>query len=337
MLVKLGDLKLKRPYLLFLKINMLEVVSLGEILVEIMRKRRDVPHNQVGEYLGPFPSGAPAIFADAAARLGLKVGFIGVVGDDDFGHMVLNRLREDGVDVKYVRVLPGYTTGTAFVMYYSTGERKFIFHLRHAAAGQLSPEDIDPDYIRSAKVLHVMGSALAVSESSREAVYKAVEIASEAGVTISFDPNLRPELLGVEKIREICKPVIEHAQIFLPSRGEIKPFAGVDDPREAALKVFEKGVNIVVVKMGSEGSLAVTKDGVTHIPAYPVEEVDPTGAGDVYDAAFILGYLKGWSIEKTLKFANAAGAIKVTRFGPMEGPISFEEVANFLRERGEKF
>jgi len=312
------------------------VISLGEILVEIMRKKRDVPHSVPGEYLGPFPSGAPAIFIDSVARLGESAGFIGVVGDDDFGKMLINRLKGDGVDVKYIRILPGYTTGTAFVMYYSTGERKFIFHLRHAAAGQLSPEDVDPSYIKSAKVLHVMGSALAVSNSSKEAVYKAVEVAHESGVTVTFDPNLRPELLSVEYIREICKPVLEKCKVVLPSGTEATVLTGEKDPIQAGVKLIESGAEIAVIKLGAKGSIAVTEEEVFKAPAYDVEEVDPTGAGDVYDGAFVVGMLKGWNLEKTLDFANAAGAIKVTRFGPMEGPLNFNEVTEFMKKTKKK-
>ncbi|HDJ89828.1 MAG TPA: sugar kinase [Thermoprotei archaeon] len=308
------------------------IVALGEILVEIMRKKRDVPHNVVGEYLGPYPSGAPAIFADAVARLGESIGFIGVVGNDDFGKMLIERLKKDGVDIKYLRIMDEYTTGTAFVMYYSSGERRFIFHLRHSAAGQLSERDIDEEYIANAKILHVMGSAIAVSKSSMNAIYKAVRIAYENNIKISFDPNLRPELLSVEKIREICKPVLEKSSFILPSKGEAEVLTGISDPRKAGKKLLEIGAEIVVIKLGSNGSIGFLDDRIIHIPAYSVEEVDPTGAGDIYDAAFIVTYLKNWDIEEILRFANAAGAIKVTRFGPMEGPISFEEVIKFINK-----
>jgi len=308
------------------------IITLGEILVEIMRKNRDIPHNVVGEYLGPFPSGAPAIFADAVARLGGSIGFIGVVGNDDFGKMLIERLKKDGVDIKYLKILDEYTTGTAFVMYYSSGERKFIFHLRHAAAGQLSEKDIDEEYIANAKILHVMGSAIAVSKSSMNAVYKAARIAYENNVKISFDPNLRPELLSVDKIREICKPVLERSSFILPSRGEAEVLTGLRDPKSAGKRLLEIGAEIVVIKLGSEGSMGFLDDKIIHIPAYSVKEVDPTGAGDIYDAAFIVTYLKGWDIKEILRFANAAGAIKVTKFGPMEGPMSFEEVMNFIKK-----
>ncbi|RLF23834.1 MAG: sugar kinase [Thermoprotei archaeon] len=313
------------------------VIALGEILVEIMRKERDVPHDRPGVYLGPYPSGAPAIFIDSVARLGESAGFIGVVGDDDFGRMLIRRLKEDGVDTSRIRVLPGYTTGTAFVMYYSSGERKFIFHLRHAAAGQLRPEDVDPDYIKEAKVIHIMGSALAVSDSSREACYKAVDIAYRAGITISFDPNLRPELLDVSIIRRICEPVLTRCQAIMPSGKEAEALVGEADPMKAAEKLIEKGPEMAIIKMGDEGSLLITREGrVIKEPAFEVEEVDPTGAGDVFDGAFIVAWLKGWDLQKALEFANAAGAIKVTRFGPMEGPVSFDEVMEFMRKAKKK-
>jgi len=312
-----------------------EIVTLGEILVEIMRKDRDVPHNVPGVYLGPYPSGAPAIFIDTAANLGVSSGFIGVVGEDDFGELLLNRLRKDGVDTSLVRVAKGYTTGTTFVMYYSSGARKFIFHLRHSAAGQLSPDDVEEDYIARSKILHIMGSSLAVSESSRKACYKAAEIAQNSNVTVTFDPNLRPELLDVETIRKICEPIIKSCRVILPSRDEAATLTGIRDPVEAGKRLIEMGPEIAVIKMGDEGAVAVTEGEVLFEPSFDVHEVDPTGAGDVYDAAFIYGLLKDWPLSRTLEFAGAAGAIKVTKFGPISGPSSIEEVEEFIR-RGKK-
>jgi len=309
-----------------------EVISLGEILVEIMRKQRDVPHNIPGIYLGPYPSGAPAIFIDSVARLGVSAGFIGVVGKDDFGQMLRDRLAMDGVDTKHIRISSDHTTGTTFVMYYSSGERKFIFHLRHAAAGQLNPKDIDPNYFSNAKVLHISGSSLAISESSKEACYKAVNIARKREVKITFDPNLRPELINVGYIREICRPVLTVSDVVLPSKTEIEVLTGISDPIEAAKEIIKIGPKLVIVKLGGEGSIAVTKvSEIVKAPAFHINEVDPTGAGDVFDAAFVVGMLKGWPLQKILEFANAAGAIKVTKFGPMEGPENINEVLEFIR------
>ncbi|MEM0223912.1 MAG: sugar kinase [Thermofilum sp.] len=314
----------------------LDVITIGECLVEIMRYKKDVPHSVPGTYLGPYPSGAPAIFADACARLGLKSGIIGAVGKDDFGMMLLDRLRADGVDVSRVKVLDDHTTGVAFVTYFSSGSRQFIYHIKHAAAGQIFPGDVDPDYVKNSRLLHLMGSSLSINDNCREACYKAVEIAERHGRIITFDPNLRPELLDVSIIRKICTPVLEVAKAVLPSGIEAEALTGLRDPIEAGKKLLEYGPEIAVIKLGEKGSIAVTRDEVVKIPAIKVNEVDPTGAGDVYDAAFVLGLLNNWPLRKTLRFANAAGAIKVTRFGPMEGPLSREEVEELLREHGEE-
>ena len=136
--------------------KILDVITIGECLVEIMRDKRDVPHSVPGTYLGPYPSGAPAIFADACARLGLKVGIIGAVGKDDFGKLLLDRLKGDGVDVSRMKVLEDNTTGVAFVTYFSSGSRQFIYHIKHAAAGQIFPEDVDLDYVGGSRLLHLM-------------------------------------------------------------------------------------------------------------------------------------------------------------------------------------
>jgi sugar/nucleoside kinase (ribokinase family) len=310
-----------------------DIVSLGEALVEIMRRSRDIPFTVPAEFLGPYPSGAPAIFADAAARLGARSGFIGVVGADDFGYVVADRLRMDGVDLTYFRMVEGYTTGIAFVAYGSNGSRKFIFHLRYSAASLLSPDDIDRDYIASARFLHIMGSALSVSPSCRDACYKAVRIASDSGVKISFDPNLRPELLPVEKIREICRPVWERSYLILPSGEEATMLTGLEDPRDACDRLLSMGAEIVALKMGCEGSTIYTRDREVYIPAFRVEEVDPTGAGDTYDASFVVGLLRGWSLERIGVYANAAGALSVTRFGPMEGCPTLSEVEDLIKRQ----
>ncbi len=313
------------------------VISLGEILVEIMRKEKDIPHTVPGIYIGPLPSGAPVIFIDTVSRLGVSAGFIGIVGKDDFGSMLIKRLEEDKVDISHIKVLDGYTTGIAFNMYYSSGERRFVFHLRHSAAGQLSPKDVDEEYIANSKALHIMGSSIAVSKSSMEAVYKAVDIAYDNKVMISFDPNLRPELLSVEKIREICEPVLKKSKIVLPSGSEAYTLTGEKDLLASGKKLLDRGVEIVAIKNGNKGSVIFSEDSILNIPAFKVSEVDPTGAGDMYDAAFIVGYLKKWPLYKIGVFANAVGAIKVMNFGPMEGPKNIEEIYSFIKEKGGVF
>ncbi|MEM2717987.1 MAG: sugar kinase [Candidatus Bathyarchaeia archaeon] len=301
-------------------------------MVEVMRAARDIPFDVPAEFIGPYPSGAPAIFADAVAKLGFPSSIIGAVGNDEFGMLVLNRLRSDGVDVSHVKVLRNYLTGIAFISYFSDGSRRFIFHLKQSASSRISTKDINADSIAGFKHLHIMGSALLIAKSVREACYKAVEIAHEVGITVSFDPNIRLELMPLEKVRKICEPIIEKTNMILPNIEEIRALTGSHDMESACNNLLGKGVKIVALKMGRLGSTIWGEGWKKHIPAFRVNEVDPTGAGDVYDAAFVVGLLRGWSFEKIGYYANAAGALAVTRFGPMEGCPTHNEIIEFMKK-----
>lgn len=307
-----------------------EIIAIGEALVEIMRPERDLPLDRPGPFLGPYPSGAPAIFADAAARLGARTGFIGVLGDDDFGRCLRQRLEEDGLELSCLRTSEAHTTGCAFVAYFADGSRQFIFHLRHAASGTLCPDDVQASYLEEARFVHIMGSALALSESSRQACYEAVRLGKAVGARISLDPNLRPELLGLELVRQVCAPVLEVADVILPSGAEARMLTGATDDEEAG-RALAQGQRVVALKRGAQGSTVFTATEEIAVPAFPVQEVDPTGAGDCYDAAFVVGLLRGWSLAKVARFANAVGALAVTRQGPMEGA---PDLATALRMAG---
>ncbi len=316
-----------------------DIISLGELLVEIMRTEVDVPHGRIGSlYKGPFPSGAPANFIDTAARMSksfnLSTGFIGVVGNDEFGEVVLKKLKSDGVDISKIRVDNSRTTGIAFNQYNSDGSRKFIF--ASGAAGQTSPDDIDKEYFSNIKALHIMGSSLSISESSRESCYKEIKIARSLNphVIISFDPNLRPEMLDIKTIIEISKPVLDKTTILFPSGEEAERLAGIKGDIKASKQLIKKGVKIVVLKQGKEGCTIFTSefvDGI-RIPGFEVEEIDPTGAGDSFDGAFIVGYLAGWDLKRVGLFANAVGALKVQFFGPM-ADTSYEEVIDLMKKK----
>jgi sugar/nucleoside kinase (ribokinase family) len=309
----------------------MDVLTIGETIVEFIRIGRNQPHYETGEYAGPFPSGAPAIFIDTASRLGLKAAIIGGIGDDDFGNVLKNRLFEDRIDVKYLFTREGYTTGIAFVTYYSDGSRRFVFHLKYSAAAQIKPSDVDEDFVKSFKVLHIMGSTLSIGEAIREACYKAVKIASRFGTMVTYDPNLRRELISPRMIKRLSEPVLKTAEIIMPSQKELFDLTGKNNIKEASREILKKGASLLVVKMGDKGSLGVTEQEVVSEPAYIVREVDPTGAGDAFDAAIIYGYLKKQPLKEILEFANAVGALKVTRMGPMEVPENISKVRSFMR------
>ena len=310
------------------------IVSIGEALVEIMRPGRDQPLDRPGEFLGPYPSGAPAIFADAAARLGADVGFVGAVGQDAFGDCVLDRLRGDGIDCSAVGRVPERLTGIAFVAYHTDGSRRFLFHLADSAAAMVAPEQVPEAYLADTRVLHVTGSALTFGTSLRETCYRAARLVHAHGGRVSLDPNLRPELVSVDEIRTICAPILELAEVILPSGDEATTLTGAADPNEAAQQLLEGSAALVALKQGAAGSTLCTRNERLHIPAFHVEEVDPTGAGDCYDAALLVALLEGMPLPEAGTFANAVGALATTRFGPMEGTFCRDEVLAFMAAQG---
>jgi len=313
-----------------------QIISLGELLVEMMRVEVDIPHGIIGAtYKGPYPSGAPAIFIDTVSRMSkpfkFTTGYIGVVGNDEYGECIIKRLQNDGVDVSQIRYLNDKTTGIAFNQYNSDGSRKFIF--AKGAAGETSPMDVKENYFEDVKILHIMGSALFISKTSRDACYRAITLAKNKNphVIISFDPNIRPELLSLEEILEICLPILEKTDIFLPSGEEAEIIAGLKNPLKACQKLLKMGPKIIALKQGKKGCTIFTSENSEGIDinGFLVNEKDPTGAGDSFDGAFIVGYLAGWDIHKIGLFSNAVGALKVESFGPM-AYTSYEEALKLM-------
>ena len=306
------------------------IIAAGEALVEIMRTELDQPLDRPGTFAGPFPSGAPAIFASAAARLGGSVGMVATIGDDAFGRCIADRLQADGLDLQALRVSPERLTGMAFVSYRSDGERAFLFHLHDAAAAAVTLEQIPAGYLEGVQHLHITGSSLSVGTSLREVCYALAHEVSQRGGTISLDPNLRPELMPVDEIRAICQPILEVTTYLLPSGAELLGLVDADTPEAGARKLIARGIKLVGLKRGAAGSTLFTQDQTLEIAPFEVTEVDPTGAGDCYAAGLVTALLGGWDLSTAGMFANAVGALATTRLGPMEGTFGLSDVAQFM-------
>jgi sugar/nucleoside kinase (ribokinase family) len=307
-----------------------KVVSLGTMLVEIMRIALDEPFEQSGTFAGPFPSGDTPVYVNAVARLGHSAGFIGAVGQDGFGRCILNRFAEQGVDATHVRVLPDRTTGIAFVSYASDGSRQFIFHWREAAAGQIGPDYVPEDYCASAAWLHLTGGNLVITDASYEACLRAMK-AMPPGARVSFDPNIRREWLN-DKIMHQWQPIIARADYILPSAGEAMLMLGMEDDEAACRQLAGQG-KVVLQKRGELGCRVFANGESFAIQGYAVPEIDPTGAGDTFCAGFTAAMLDNLDLRSAARFANAVGALAVTRKGPMEGAPTRKEVDELMRSQ----
>ena len=308
-----------------------KVLTVGEILVEIMATTKGDGFREPQPLVGPFPSGAPAIFIDQIGRLGTPAAIISRVGDDDFGRLNLDRLIADGVDVSGIEVAKGEATGSAFVRYRPDGSRAFVYNIAHSATGKLTVTPDAEALMESCDHMHVMGTALSapgLSQVAREAVARI----TARGGTLSFDPNLRPEILNTPGLREALYEVLAQTNLFLPSGEEIYLFTEADDEAAAVKELLDRGVGDIVIKRGNQGASHFNRAGRTDVAPLSTDEVDPTGAGDCFGGAFVSFWLAGASPETALRYANAAGANAVTKVGPMEGAATREELDALLEQ-----
>ena len=309
-----------------------DILTAGEILVEIMRKERDIPLWVQGDFSGPYPSGAGAIFIDQVALLGHSAGIVGAVGNDGFGHRTVRRLHADGVDVSFIQVLDDATTAVAFVSYASTGERTFIYHIPNAAAGLF--ENPPEQRLKGVRLFHVMGCSLMASRRMRERINRIAEQVKADGGLVSLDPNIRVGLLKDESLDDVIGTVLGLSDILLPGERELLSITGKGSVEEAADFLLSEKVKALVVKKGKNGALYMDGGQCFEVKPFVIDEVDPTGAGDAFDAGFLCGYLEGLDPVKCLGLGSACGALNASHFGPMEGVFHRSYVEYFLTRHG---
>lgn len=306
-----------------------KVITIGEILVEIMAVSPGNGFREAIELVGPFPSGAPAIFVDQMAKQGRPCAIVSCVGDDDFGWLNIERLSRDGVDVSAVDIHADAVTGSAFVRYRPDGQRDFVFNIKHSANGHIGLTEAARVAIAGAGHLHVVGSSL-VSPAIMDTVDFALEAIKGRGGTVSFDPNIRKEMLGAVALSDALSRVLKLTDLFLPSGSEVLLFSEQQNELAAIREILSRGVSAVALKQGAAGARYLDADTDVFAPAFKVAEVDPTGAGDAFGATFVAGWLQGLAPLDNLRRANAAGALAVGRKGPMEGTSTSAEIASFL-------
>ena len=309
---------------------MSDVWIMGELLVEIMRPKPGMTLAEPGLFRGPFPSGAPGIFIDTIARLGHSASIVSGVGDDDFGRCILDRLKADGVCTDFVAVFPDRSTGVAFVTYLKDGSRRFIFHWDGTPA--VMAQVPDPARIGNPRFFHVMGCSLMANDTFRRRVFDAVELFAGRGARITFDPNIRFELLRDRTPQKLVEPLLRRCSILFPGEKELAILSGRENPDEGARLLFDRfPLEAVVLKRGSRGCSVISPAGRIDVPAFRIHEVDPTGSGDCFDAGFLCGQLEGKDFKQSARVAAAVGAINAQAFGPMEGRISPAAVQAILR------
>ena len=314
-------------------------ICIGEILVEIVATTEGTGFTEPQPLIGPYPSGAPAIFIDQCGRIGGSAAMVGTVGADDFGRVNTERLARDGVDISAVAIDPDLPTGSAFVRYSPDGTRDFVFNMWTSAAGRIVWSDPVEALVARAGHLHVMGTLL-VRHEVWDLIERAAGRIKARGGTVSLDPNLRKELRADGDLARRFAQMVAMSDMVLPSGDELHLAAGLDPStgEAAALdRLFELGVAEVALKRGAAGSSSIRADGSrVDVPAFRVEETDPTGAGDCFGGAYVACRRLGMTPHQALVYGNAAGARNVTFRGPMEGAGTRAELDAFIATTGRR-
>ncbi|MGI9389148.1 MAG: carbohydrate kinase family protein [Boseongicola sp.] len=305
----------------------LTIFAIGELLVEFASHREGCALAELSDFSGPYPSGAPAICIDQAARMGAQTALYGGLGEDNFGKVLMDRLQSDGVDTNGIQRVPNKTTAVAFVSYFKDGSRTFIFHIDNTAADAFEPGRIRVP--AEPTILHVSGASLG-NAKMREAIERAVSEVAASGGRVSCDPNARPELMSDPQTRAALFNIMAKSTYLFPSTSDLDFLFPDKSEDEAVRELLGHGAEIVALKRGEEGCVVFTGSQRFSLSGHAVDEVDPTGAGDCFCGTFLAMLAKGRTPRDAGICANAAGAIAVTRRGAMEGNSSPREIDQFI-------
>ncbi|MFJ9715114.1 5-dehydro-2-deoxygluconokinase [Streptomyces sp. NPDC101213] len=290
-----------------------DLITMGRIGVDLYPLQTGVPLSRATSF-GKFLGGSATNVAVAAARLGRDTAVITRTGDDPFGAYLHEALRDFGVDDRWVTPVPGLPTPVTFCEVFPPDDFPLYFYrLPKAPDLEIDAHDLDLDAVREARVFWVTGTGLS-EEPSRTATLAALAHRAKAGITV-FDLDWRPMFWSdPDAARPFYAEALKHATVAVGNLDEVEVATGVRDPHAAARALLDAGVELAVVKQGPEGVLAVdSAGGRAEVPPLPVRVLNGLGAGDAFGGSLCHGLLAGWDLEKTVRHANAAGAIVASR------------------------
>jgi fructokinase len=320
---------------------MAEVLCVGDLLIDFVPTVTGTGLIDAQAFQ-KAPGGAAANVAVGLARLGAKSAFMGMVGDDPFGHLLADTLRAAGVDTTSLRFTTKARTALAFVSLRADGEREFLFY-RHPSADMLfGPADVDTDAVEAASVLHFDSISLA-SESPRAACLFAADRALAAGKLVSYDVNLRlPLWPDAATAAAGIRAGLAKAHIVKLSDDELEFLTGSRHPGAVREQLWHESLRLVTVTRGAAGSTWLTPTAQGDVSSVKVAAVDTTGAGDGFMAGLLAGLLRDPELlahparlDRLCRFANVVGALTTTERGAIPALPTRAAVEAFLAAQGE--
>ncbi|QCX32888.1 sugar kinase [Caloramator sp. E03] len=277
-------------------------------------------------------AGAESNVAIALSRLGRSVGWFSRIGDDEFGRFIINTIRGEGIDVSRVVVDGTNPTGILFKERFLKSNPNVYYYRSNSAASFLSENDIDENYIKEARILHITGITLDISKSAREAAFKAMRIAKENGVLVSFDPNIRLKLCKKEEAVPVIKEALTLCDIVFPGIDEGKIIFKKDNERDIAEEILNLGAKVAAVKLGEKGCYIKSRYEESYVEGFRIDRIEDTvGAGDGFAAGFLHGYLNNLLLSECGRIANAVGAMAIAVKGDMEGFPTLRQLDEFMK------
>jgi 2-dehydro-3-deoxygluconokinase len=310
-----------------------ELVTAGEVMTLVLAEPPELLRSATR--LRRSLAGAESNVAIGLARLGVRSRWIGVLGDDPLGDAALATLRGEGVDVAFVRRDPDAPTGVLLRDAPLLLPIQVVYHRSAAAGARLGPEDIPPEAVAGARMVHVTGITAALSPSCAAAAATLAKHGREAGAEVVLDPNYRSRLWSIEDARSGVETLAGLADVVLVGEEEGRLLTGGSEPSALAGWFLDRGAALVVVKRGAQGAWATDGDEVWAALGFAVDPVDVVGAGDAFAAAFLAGRLAGHAMVACLRAGNAAGAAACRAYGDIEGLPTAAELTALLDGAGD--
>lgn len=277
-------------------------------------------------------AGAESNLAIGVSKLGHSAGWIGRLGKDEFGEYVQNSIRAEGVDTSRVVFDREHRTGVMFKQMRNASETSVFYYRENSAASHLSPDMLDEAYMAEADIIHLTGITPVLGDGCRETVEAAMDLAERHEKLISFDPNIRRKLWKDRDFVPMLRHMMFRAQIVLLGADEAEALMGTCEPSRVMDLLFDKGrAEYVAVKNGAKGACVGDGERCVEIPAFPCTCIDPVGAGDAFNAAFLCGILEGKDVAGCGRMGAVAGALATETYGDTEGYPSRDQMEAAIR------
>lgn len=312
-------------------------LCIGELLIDFVSTTPDVTLAEAAGFV-KAPGGAPANVAVGLAKLGIDAGFIGKVGEDPFGDFLTETLQKHNVDTTYLISGEESRTTLAFVATRSDGMKDITFYRHPGADIQLSPDEIEDDYIKSAEVFHY-GSVSLSHSPTREATLKAIQTSKTAGAFISYDPNLRLMLWdNPDDAKHWIWEVMHFADVVKISEEEWEFITGDAELQNGIERILGLGVKLLVITLGARGCYYTNGAEEDAIDGIKANVVDTLGAGDAFVAAMLsklmqhenLSDMQKDQLNEIMRYANTAGALATQKVGVIPSLPTHAEIEQFL-------